>query len=154
MKICRGVRTLFSIKHAYIHILNYIQPTYIQRLLMHNTHLYFGKSFYKSFYFLDKNLFASQVFLNSSGSLLIVFGWVKDSIYLAICKEPLLFLYLFCLLLRLRVNLWALDPLVDSSESLLSSSGLGSILVLGLSFLSLDCALKNEKISFTCYFHF
>jgi hypothetical protein len=43
---------------------------------------------------------------------------------------------------------------MDSSESLLSSSGLGSVSVLGLSFLSLDYALKNEKISLSCYFVF
>jgi hypothetical protein len=34
---------------------------------------------------------------------------------------------------------------VDSSESLLSSSGLGSVSVFGLSSLSLDYALKKKK---------
>jgi hypothetical protein len=55
----------------------------------------------KDFFFPGKKLCASQAFLNSSGSLLIVFGWVKDSVYLSLCKEPLLFLYF--LLFSLKV---------------------------------------------------
>jgi hypothetical protein len=62
---------------------------------VHNTRLCVLEGFLKkkTFFFPGKKLCASQAFLNSSGSLLIVFGWVKDSVYLAICKEPLLFLY-------------------------------------------------------------
>jgi hypothetical protein len=42
---------------------------------------------------------------------------------------------------------------MDSSESLLSSSGLGSVSIFGLSSLSLDYALKKKNI-IACYFHF
>jgi hypothetical protein len=42
---------------------------------------------------------------------------------------------------------------VDSGESLLSGSGLGSESVFGLSSFSLDYALKKKNIV-ACYFHF
>jgi hypothetical protein len=89
----------------YIHILHSIQPIHTQDAHAQHTSLCFGRVFKKDFFFPGKKLFASQAFLNSSGSLLFVFGWVKDSVYLAICKEPLLFLYFFCFLLRFRVKL-------------------------------------------------
>jgi hypothetical protein len=104
LKFFRGVRTLSYVYRMYIHGLHSIQPTCICRLLVHNTHFCVLEGFLfflKDFFFLGKKLCASRAFLNSSGSLLIVFGWVKDSIYLSLCKEPLLFLYF--LLFSLKV---------------------------------------------------
>jgi hypothetical protein len=56
------------------HSVLYTTHAYICRLLMHNTRLYVLEEFLQKIFFPDKKIFASQVFLNSSGSLLTVFG--------------------------------------------------------------------------------
>jgi hypothetical protein len=43
---------------------------------------------------------------------------------------------------------------MDSSESMLLGSGLGYVLVFGLSSLTFDYALKKETNIVACYFHF
>jgi hypothetical protein len=94
---------LHSIQPTYIPGLHSIQPTYIRRLFLHNMCLYVLEGFFiikKYFFFPNKKFCASQAFLNSSGSLLIVFGWVKDLVYLSLCKEPLLFLYFLLFALK------------------------------------------------------